>query len=425
MLPWQKPANGAQAATPAAASSVAPTQLAPTFAEIADAKPEERGALFDRAVKPGAQALDVGHSAATGVGAVAPGTTVAVRPADERAAKERALEATRKPTVDTEALYSTIVDGDLSKLKPHERLHYYRALCESLGLNPLTKPLGFYKMKDGKVVLYAGKECAAQLARLHNVSVKLDKVQIFAEQKFIMQSATATNPSGRQVDDVGAMALSPQATGDAAAEQYMKLATKAKRRAILSFCGLGALDESELGNLGGKEVTGDYLAGSDVSEARVEKPVAVHAQAPAPASAGARPAAQKAAVPVNPPAAARATSEDSRVVDVSASSAVPASPVAPAPAAQVAPQASADAGAPAAVDLDAFRFEGKPDRQWLIDEMKARFPAISKPNLIQLAGKYKLAASKAAITADLDAVLAAERAKPEGSALLAQPEAAQ
>jgi hypothetical protein len=34
---------------------------------------------------------------------------------------------------------SVVIQGDLAKLQPAERVSYYRSVCESLGLNPLTK----------------------------------------------------------------------------------------------------------------------------------------------------------------------------------------------------------------------------------------------------------------------------------------------
>ncbi len=38
-------------------------------------------------------------------------------------------------------LEKVVVEGDLSKLTPAERVVYYRNVCESLGLNPSPAPL--------------------------------------------------------------------------------------------------------------------------------------------------------------------------------------------------------------------------------------------------------------------------------------------
>jgi hypothetical protein len=63
-----------------------------------------------------------------------------------------------------------ILCDDLATLKPEERIAYYKAVCESAGLNPATKPLNFLLL-DGKLVLYAGREATDQLRKLHGISV--------------------------------------------------------------------------------------------------------------------------------------------------------------------------------------------------------------------------------------------------------------
>ena len=47
-----------------------------------------------------------------------------------------------------------IIGGDLSKLSPQERTSYYMSVCESLILNPLTKPFEYINL-NGKLTLYA------------------------------------------------------------------------------------------------------------------------------------------------------------------------------------------------------------------------------------------------------------------------------
>ena len=45
------------------------------------------------------------------------------------------------PAVPPEILEQVLIGGDLSALTEAQRLAYYRAVCQSLGLNPLSKPL--------------------------------------------------------------------------------------------------------------------------------------------------------------------------------------------------------------------------------------------------------------------------------------------
>jgi hypothetical protein len=63
-----------------------------------------------------------------------------------------------------------VLSGDLSELNVAQCADYYAAVCRSLGLNPLTKPLEFLTL-NGKLRLYALRDCADQLRRLHGISI--------------------------------------------------------------------------------------------------------------------------------------------------------------------------------------------------------------------------------------------------------------
>ena len=45
-----------------------------------------------------------------------------------------------------------LLTGDLSKMTSTERLQYYSRVCESLGLNPLTRPFDYITL-NGKLTL--------------------------------------------------------------------------------------------------------------------------------------------------------------------------------------------------------------------------------------------------------------------------------
>ena len=68
------------------------------------------------------------------------------------------------------AIANVIINGDLSRLTEKERVGYHRAVCESLGINPLTEPFAYIKL-NGKLKLYAQKACTDQLRKLYGVSV--------------------------------------------------------------------------------------------------------------------------------------------------------------------------------------------------------------------------------------------------------------
>ncbi len=135
-----------------------------------------------------------------------------------------------------------LVSGDLSKLTTEERLSYYNAVCNSTGLNPLTRPFEYITL-NGKLTLYARRDCTDQLRKIHTVSIKL------VEKKTIdgvyVITASATDKSGRVDESTGAVTVQGL-KGDALANALMKAETKAKRRVTLSICGLGLLDETEI-----------------------------------------------------------------------------------------------------------------------------------------------------------------------------------
>lgn len=139
-------------------------------------------------------------------------------------------------------LFSVIVEGDISKLSSQEKTYHYKNLCESLGLNPLSKPFEYLKL-NGKELLYARKDATDQLRKLHNISITI--VSRDSVDGVFIVTAKATTPDGRHDESVGAVPVS-NLKGDALANALMKAETKAKRRVTLSICGLGFLDESEL-----------------------------------------------------------------------------------------------------------------------------------------------------------------------------------
>jgi hypothetical protein len=132
--------------------------------------------------------------------------------------------------------------GDLSSLTPPERSEYYAAVCRSLGLNPLTKPFEYLTL-NGKLRLYALRDCADQLRRIHGISIYISKREQIGDIYVI--TARAKDRFGREDESTGAVPLL-NLKGDALANAYMKCETKAKRRVTLSIAGLGWLDETEI-----------------------------------------------------------------------------------------------------------------------------------------------------------------------------------
>ncbi|MGA1847274.1 hypothetical protein [Deferribacter abyssi] len=148
-----------------------------------------------------------------------------------------------------EILESIVINGDLSKLSPKDKVFYYNKFCESLGLNPLTKPFQLLKLQ-GKEVLYATKDATEQLRKKYGVSVKEMTKEIINE--ILVVTVKVQDKDGREDIATGAVPIG-NAKDAELANLIMKAETKAKRRATLSICGLGILDESELDTLNNYE----------------------------------------------------------------------------------------------------------------------------------------------------------------------------
>lgn len=146
-------------------------------------------------------------------------------------------------------LERVVVAGDLSRLSPEDRLLYYRQVCESLGLNPLTRPFD-YIVLNGKLTLYARKDATDQLRRIHGISVRIVAREMVEPLGLYVVTARATAPDGREDESIGVVSVKGF-SGDALANALMKAETKAKRRATLSLVGLGWTDESEVESVPG------------------------------------------------------------------------------------------------------------------------------------------------------------------------------
>jgi len=137
---------------------------------------------------------------------------------------------------------SVVIQGDLSKLSAEQRSVYYMKVCESLGLNPLTKPFD-YIMLNGKLTLYCRRDAADQLRRIHGINLTITGREKIDDLYIV--TARATDRDGRQDESTGVVALAGL-KGDVLANALMKAETKAKRRVTLSLVGLGWLDETEV-----------------------------------------------------------------------------------------------------------------------------------------------------------------------------------
>jgi len=159
------------------------------------------------------------------------------------------LATTNKPTSMPEVMERVIAMGDLSKLSPQDRISYYAARCEAAGLDPRTQPFQYLSLQ-GKLTLYATKGATDQLIAIHKLTVEIVERRVDRDMGVFEVHCRVKFPDGHHVEDFAAVSVKGL-QGDALCNAYMKGITKSKRRTVLSACGLGMLDETEVETIPG------------------------------------------------------------------------------------------------------------------------------------------------------------------------------
>jgi hypothetical protein len=143
-----------------------------------------------------------------------------------------------------ETLERVIIDGDLSGLSASQKIEWYRARCDAAGLDPRSQPFQYLRLNN-RLVLYATKSATDNLTGVHKLSVEITDRSLDRESGIYTVQCRVRFPDGRNVEDCGVVPIMGL-KGDALANAVMKGVTKAKRRTVLSACGLGMLDETEV-----------------------------------------------------------------------------------------------------------------------------------------------------------------------------------
>lgn len=160
----------------------------------------------------------------------------------------------RTPESAAMALERVVTMGDLRDLTPVERVNYYLDLCQSLALNPRSRPFDWILFKEGrdgpeKLALYPNASCMAQLRNLHRIRVEITRREIVGD--LFVCEARGTLPDGRTdtaskyvpITNYQGERLRGQQLGNA----MMKAETGAKRRLTLSIVGLAGVPDREEG----------------------------------------------------------------------------------------------------------------------------------------------------------------------------------
>lgn len=155
--------------------------------------------------------------------------------------------STRDTSVNGSLLEKVITNNDLGGLSSLEKVQHIKNVCESLGLNPLTKPIQLLKFQ-GKEIAYFTKDATEQLRKKNNISLKVREAKI--QEGIYIVIVDAETVDGRGDSSTGAVSIKGL-SGDALCNAILKAETKAKRRVTLSICGLGFTDESEIETMRG------------------------------------------------------------------------------------------------------------------------------------------------------------------------------
>lgn len=143
-------------------------------------------------------------------------------------------------------IVSLITRGDLNGLNPEQILQVYIARCDALGVDARTQPFDILTFQ-GKKTLYPNARLAEQLISQYGLSVEKTREETTREGLRVVEVRVS---DGRR-SVMASAAISVSNLGlDAVANAWMKCETKATRRGVLRFCGLGAMadapDEDDL-----------------------------------------------------------------------------------------------------------------------------------------------------------------------------------
>lgn len=125
--------------------------------------------------------------------------------------------------------------GACNNLSPDQQAEYKTFLCAKMGVSPLLQPIDLIPTKNG-LRPYLNKG-AAELIRDER-KISITDIEVSEKNGMFVAICKVRAMNGRVDCDMGACQK-----GNEPENSLMKAVTKAKRRATLSMCGLGAIIE--------------------------------------------------------------------------------------------------------------------------------------------------------------------------------------
>lgn len=149
--------------------------------------------------------------------------------------------------------------GNLNGLSNEQILQVYIARCDAMGVDARTQPFDILTLRNNKI-LYPNARLADQLIGQRGLSVEVLNEETTSDGLYRVRVKVSDRV--RSVDASAAL-LVKGLSGESLANAWMKCETKATRRGVLRFCGLGGLpnaDDEERRKLGLRRI---HAAGAD------------------------------------------------------------------------------------------------------------------------------------------------------------------
>jgi hypothetical protein len=150
-------------------------------------------------------------------------------------------------TLNSDIIASLVINGDLKRLTPAQKVEYYNYRCQQAALDPAAKPFDLLTL-NGKEILYANAGATQQLTNNRNLSHQITAREL--TDGIYCVFCRVAGPDGRSTENMGAVPIEGL-KGESKANAMLKATTKAIRRSVLAHCGLGLMDETEVETIPG------------------------------------------------------------------------------------------------------------------------------------------------------------------------------
>ena len=108
--------------------------------------------------------------------------------------------------VTNSVMAQVVGNGNLANLSDGHKVAYIKQMCESMGLNPWTKPIELISFK-GKTIPYLNRGGIDQLGFKYRLHFEYSNVHEDEDRAIMIQWCTASDGNGRSIKQMGALPL--------------------------------------------------------------------------------------------------------------------------------------------------------------------------------------------------------------------------